>query len=109
MSRDRPDGCFPLSWMINTFENELGLLVGTRTSDHIRQLRETAALTGDFSILKSVTSEAIKKVETNANLTEHVDEYLKQLGEAYILETQRGIETTQYIFELNDFIKKSIQ
>lgn len=98
-----------LQTLINSFENELGLLVGTRLSDHIRQLRETAILTGDFSIVKNATSGAIKNVETSSDLTKHVDEYIRQIDEAHTLEKLRSIETTQYIIALNDFVRKSIQ
>ncbi len=98
-----------LQTLINSFENELGLLVGTRLSDHIRQLRETAILTGDFSIVKNATSGAIKNVETSSDLTKHVDAYIRQIDEAHTLEKLRSIETTQYIIALNDFVRKSIQ
>ena len=93
---------------IDVFEAELGVLVGSKASSQIKQIREATSQEDVIQIKQSVT-EALSRGRTHADVSNIVDTYTAQVAEAKQLEVERSAETMSLVFKLRDYVKKSIQ
>lgn len=92
---------------INQFEAELGVLVGTKAAECVKQMRERLNTHDDIAPLRERILRSIGCIQTNESKS--VEEYLGKVAEARELEFQRGAENIRLIFKLQEFVKKSIE
>ena len=94
---------------IDQFEGELKIIAGEKASNHVKQIREGLKTFDDITPLHEYLIGILHYKGTHANAKEQIDEYIEHVSEMRVLEAKRGIETTQLISKLRDYIKKSIQ
>ena len=94
---------------IGQFEAELEILAGEKASNHVKQIREELKTFDDITPLQEYLVGILSHKATHTDVKKYIDEYIEHVSEVRVLETKRGIETTQLISKLRDFIKESIQ